>query len=142
LPILIQFIVCFILLSFMVLVYQQNKYIQNKDLGYDPKNVVLLLQPHLDQRQNLKNLMMRYDEIILKNPLIEKVTRAVYNPGNREYEQWYRVRNIEDEDIIYIPGNTVMYNYFDFYDIQFIAGSSFRENGKGDEIIVSSAILP
>lgn len=144
LPILIQFTVCFILLSFSIIVYQQNDYIKNKDLGYDPQNTVMILMPHLDETHNLKNLMTRYDEIIMESPLIKNVTRAVYNPGYKGYGQWVGVsiKGESNKNFITTPQNTVMYNYFELYDIQFIVGSSFKKEGKGDEAVVSMSLLP
>jgi len=145
LPVIIQFIICILFLSFTLVVKKQSDYMENKDLGYEPENVVMLLQPHLSADLNLKDLMVQYDERILKNPIIQNVTRAVYNPGYEGgYGQWEMVSMSSDNEKLTpstIPLNTVAYNYFDLYKISLLSGSFFDKEGKGDKIIVNETAV-
>ena len=138
-PMLVQFITCILFLSFMLVTIKQRIYINNKDLGFNQKNVIMLLQPHLEKFWEMEGYIKNYEELIAKSPLIKGVSQAVYNPGSKGYQQWGDVSVTKSEklDPLYMAFNTVRYNFFDLYEMKIIEGKKFDINSNVDEIIVN-----
>jgi len=105
----LQFALSVLLIICTVIVYTQLKYIENKDLGYDKENILmipmisgqLLNQSH----ETLKNELM-------KNPKILGVTASTQNPTNMESSTLvfdWKGKNPEDKMMIYFNGVTIDY---------------------------------
>jgi putative ABC transport system permease protein len=142
-PVIVQFASCMFFISCMLVVTRQGRFIQNKDLGFNKDNIIMIRQPHLEEFKDLFQKMPVFDEEALKNPVIKGVTRAVYNPGLNYYGQYTNVANTKDSQRtpIWIAVNGVRYNFFDLYQMKLIAGESFKETSPGDHIIVNETAM-
>ncbi|MTI33111.1 ABC transporter permease [Xanthovirga aplysinae] len=139
-PIIAQFTICVLFLSFTLVVFQQINFIYQKDLGYKTDKILFLMQPHLkDWMRSMNSKMQAFDTEAKKIPQVEDITRAVYAPGSNSYAIWGGVSNDKTgkDNFQMVAHNEVMHNYFDFYDMKLLAGNFFTKESSEKDIIVN-----
>jgi putative ABC transport system permease protein len=142
-PVIVQFASCIFFISCMLVVTRQGNFIQNRDLGFDKENVVMIRQPHLDEYRDMFQKMPVFDEEVKRNLAIKGVARAVYNPGLNYYGQYTNVANTKDSQRtpIWMAVNGVSHNFFDLYNIKLVAGETYTETSPDNLVVVNEAAL-
>ena len=131
--IVVQFVISILLISATIIVYQQIKLIRNRDMGYNPNNLIAI--PGSDDTQ--KN----YDVIkqeLLRTGLVNSITRTM-SPIT---EIWWKspgpsyAGKPEDQNIIFTGQNTGK-DFAKTMGIKMLAGSDF----SGTPVDSSSMLL-
>ena len=121
-----QFVISIVLISCTLIVFFQWKYMQNKPLGINPTNIVIVRHPRTDNFETFK-------QKLLKNPLITHVTASNKKPTNKLSSNLsYETENVDSEGKS-IKIVTVDYNFFETLDNKIIQGRSFSREMSEDE---------
>jgi len=125
----VQFGISIILIIGMFTVYKQMKYIQNRSLGFDRENVVIL--PVRSQQISKNYQSFRND--LKSNPQIVSVSASSEVPADTHYSNTNYHRLDSDEPII-LYLFFCDYDYVDTYGMEVIAGRAFsRDFGTDTE---------
>jgi putative ABC transport system permease protein len=120
-----QFIISIMLIIGTIFIYQQLKYLQNKDLGYQKENIITTYL--FDKNCRVKYPALKNE--LLMNPNIFDVTVSTDLPnniGNKTDANW-KGKIIERADIHL---DIVDSNFLDFYGIGLKGGREFSETGN------------
>ncbi|MFP4024107.1 MAG: ABC transporter permease [Thiohalospira sp.] len=121
-----QFSISVTLIICTLIVFIQWQYMQNKPLGIDPSNIVLLRNPGVEQYKTFK-------QELLKNPDIISVTGSNKRPTHKLSSNLsYKAENVDSEDKS-IKIVTVDYDFFETLDNEIIQGRSFSKSISSDE---------
>ncbi|MEM7298015.1 MAG: ABC transporter permease, partial [Bacteroidota bacterium] len=138
--VIIQFMFTSIMLIGTFIIAAQVNYMKNKDLGFDPENVVKLETPwesKVDPNVVLERLKTK--------PFVLDATLAMTAPI--DWSNWNNSYTVKGEE--HIDGNSasvkfVDSNYMDFYDIPLIEGKPLIDQFRSDtayNVIVTSHLL-
>jgi len=124
-----QFMIAIILVCGMIVITQQLKFIQNKDLGFDATaKIVLPLRTEGAQKQfrALKNQLAN-------NSSIKQVSGTEYIPGSTIYSDmmYYKQGGNMDNAVMH-RRNTVGAGYMKLLGLKIIAGRYFSENSSSE----------
>ncbi len=126
--VIIQFSLSILIAVSAVFLYKQMKYIQNKDLGFDRKNLVCIPMP-----QDMKPKYYSLKEELLKESLIQGVTAARSNPvrigSNSGGADW---DGRDPEKRVLIGTNTIDYDYLETMKMQLVSGRDFSHEYISD----------
>ncbi|MGK7369982.1 MAG: ABC transporter permease, partial [Candidatus Halalkalibacterium sp. M3_1C_030] len=136
-----QFSLSVILIISTVLLYLQLQHMQNKKLGFDKEQIVIL-----PMKQNL--IAWEYDrfrEEAMRNPNISSVTATSKILGSDEQELWkiYPASASSDGEKSTFALH-VTYNFLETYDINLIAGRTFSRyypTDKEQAILINEEML-
>jgi putative ABC transport system permease protein len=109
----------FLIIATMV-VYSQFKYLVNKDLGYDDKNVVMVNSWGMEKKQAIL-----FKNELLKNPNIEAV--ALKNGGH-----WGTVAKVNGETQLDFNYETIDEDYLPMFKIPVLHGRNFSMDFPSD----------
>jgi putative ABC transport system permease protein len=112
-----------------VVIYQQLRYIQNKELGYNRDQVVYVPYRNADISRAIPAIRAR----LLSNPRIENVSFPVYMPLNMHSETIANVweGNHTRQDL-FIYRNYVDYDFLDLFQIRLKEGRNFSPDHPTD----------
>ncbi len=119
-----QFIISIVLIFCTIAIYDQLKYINNKDLGYNKEHIIILNLQSNELRRNyvpLKNELLQYSRI-LDITASHEPPDYITEGGDARWEG-----KTEDDDINFYR-TYVDYNYFDFYEMNVLAGRKFSKD--------------
>ena len=128
----LQFAIAVSLIIGSVIYYRQMSFIQTKDLGYNPYNIIRVDVP---DRRNMKQVYSVFRNELAKEPAITQISLETYNTGNKVYlndktiEATYRL-----VDKSYIP----------MLEIPIKQGRNFSDEFKTDKMnaaIVNEAFV-
>ena len=124
----VQFSIAIFLITSLIILRGQIHYLNNKDLGVNKDNVMVvhdITGKIRDSYQSLRNEL-------LQNPSIQSVTASASFPGERRSVQ--NARKVEDppSESIIVHENPVQDHYVETYDIEIIKGRGFREELETD----------
>ncbi|MDX1672152.1 MAG: FtsX-like permease family protein [Balneolaceae bacterium] len=130
----------FLLIATMVIYYQLD-YMKNKKMGFSQSNVILL-------PADLTRTIWYYDDFkqeLMRNSQIAGVTGMANVLGSKKnlYLKFIP-EGREGEGEISLPGIYVMYDFFDIYDIEMLAGRSFsREYGtdRNEALVINREMV-
>lgn len=97
-----QFFTTTVLIIGSLVVYQQLRFIQEKKLGYDKENVLVLQDAHL-----LGDQLNSFKERMLKNPAVHSVTACDYLPATTESNTSTLIKGRKIN-----PENTILVNHW------------------------------
>ncbi len=130
-----QFAISQVLIIGILILNAQMSYFQNKDLGFNDDSIVVVKLPENDST----NLSILKNEL-LAHSSIEQVSFSSSGP----MASWRSTNpifhpNIEGQDLM---GNlkTVDENYFDLYEMEIIAGESFKSNDPRNHAVVNRRV--
>jgi putative ABC transport system permease protein len=136
----LQFSISIALIVATLVVFDQQRFAQSFDLGYDKDQVVVLSGSQGGRLGPQWESMKRQLESV---PGVEAVTASNVVPGARGRLR-SQVRNLTDDDMGGIVAQTMLVD-FDFlatYDIDVLAGRAFSEVGGDREIAQQEGQLP
>jgi putative ABC transport system permease protein len=124
-----QFAASTVLAIGSVVVYQQLRYIQHKELGYNRDQVVYVPYRNADISRAMPAIRAR----LLSNPRIESVSFPVYMPLNMHSETivkaWEGNHSRQD---LFIYRNYVDYDFLDLFQIRLKEGRNFSPDHPTD----------
>jgi putative ABC transport system permease protein len=127
-----QFTISQVLIIGILVLNAQMNYFQNKDLGFNDDSILVVKLPEND---STKLQVLKSD--LLAHSSIDKVSFSTAGPmsGWRSTNPIFHP-NIEGDDQ---SGNlkNVDENYFDLYEMEMIAGTSFRDTDPSDYAVVN-----
>jgi len=128
----IQFVISTTLIIGIYTIHKQMKYIQNRSLGFDKENVLIL--PARSQQVSQSYDVFRND--LLSNSQIDSVSASSDIPGESYYSNggiYHRESNI-GANVIFLTSH---YDFVETYRMEVIAGRSFsRDFGTDTEGVV------
>lgn len=130
-----QFIISIMLINGALLVYQQLKYLQNKDLGFQKENII---NTYLYD-ENCRVKYQAFKNELLKHSGILDVTISNYLPDNITGQTNASLEGQTDDKAIYYA--QVDNNFLHFYGIELKEGNTFSENTKNDLYILNRAAV-
>lgn len=122
----LQFTISVTLIICTLVVFIQWRYMQNKPLGIDPSNIIMIRNPGVEQYQTFK-------QELLKNPDILSVTGSNKRPTHKlSSNMSYKAENVDSKDKS-IKLVTVDYDFFETLGNEIIQGRSFSKSISSDE---------
>ena len=124
-----QFFIAIVMIIGTLVVRDQLSFLNNKDLGYNKENVVILEL----QDEEFRNKADIFRDKLLQSPHIEKVSNSTGVPGRIG---WIQVMGIEQEtemkDIAVILAQCD-YNFIDLMEFKFVEGRNFDKKMGTDD---------
>lgn len=121
-----QFAISLILIIGTLIVYSQLEYMQNKDLGFD-KDQVLIIR----NSESLGTQQETFRKELLKVKGISSATLTTNYPSEADFTDFYHPQNSSDKDLM-IGSILTDHAFVETLGIEMIAGRNFRENGEVD----------
>jgi len=127
--ILFQFAISIVMIIVTILVVQQMNYVNTKDLGFNPDNIIVI-----NERDPVfYSSIMAYNREIINCPYIENVSRSNFIPGVPFGMSAFNVENLDGGFTQQTINNiAVGYNYLDLMGIRLKYGRSFRRDMASD----------
>ncbi|MEQ9425786.1 MAG: FtsX-like permease family protein [Cyclobacteriaceae bacterium] len=119
----IQFAISIMLIVGTAIINQQMSFIQNKDLGFDKDQVVIL---NLNNREIYENWEV-FKQTLEANASVKAVTLTSGEPGGF-HDQF--IREIKSQDNLPLPFRTVFadFDYVTTFDLEIVAGRDFDKS--------------
>ncbi len=135
----IQLFLTMALISGVLLILKQSNFIQNRELGYDVDDIVIIP----NNSDNIEKELSTFENELLKSPYIKKVTSGVDVMGFENTNNSGRAM-LEGQDVASAPITTFFTVQKDFLDVQgleLIDGRDFDPNMLSDTmaLIVNEA---
>ncbi|WP_341227736.1 FtsX-like permease family protein [uncultured Arcticibacterium sp.] len=130
----VQFTVSIVMLISTWIIYNQLNYLQNRDLGYDKENILVLSLPSVDSRTASTLDYIKSEAI--QSPKIKAVSTSFYTPGTTN--QNYNLFEVETDEGFSSQGIDnfgVDENYLDNFGMELAEGRNFRLTDRPDSCI-------
>ncbi len=124
----IQFTASTILIIGMIIIFKQISFLQNKDIGFNGDQVLVVPIQTDPMVENFRN----YKDIFLKNSNVLSVTRADYYPGDTPNQNMYAVEGNEEQFPLWNLG--VDYDFFKTLNVELLEGRKFEREKESDSI--------
>ncbi|MCP4723760.1 MAG: FtsX-like permease family protein [bacterium] len=114
------------------IIYQQNSFILNSELGFDEEQIVVL---QTGRREDVKTRVRILEEEIRQNPGVVNVSASVRTPGRRPFWRNMALAEGSEEDrksrsVQYLATD---YGFIDTYKMEILAGRDFSREHPEDE---------
>lgn len=123
-----QYSLSIVLIISSLMIYQQFRFIQDKDLGYNTEHVITVPVMDSDLRANFDNLKEQW----LANPKIMAVSASIALPTYIDSQSLINKLNQKDEQEILIYRESVDYDYLNVFGVELIAGRFFSRDFVSD----------
>lgn len=136
-----QFAMALVFITLTLVASRQISFMQQQDLGFNPKQVVVLKAPKsIDYGYGYSNNYPRFQQTISSLPQVLSVSGGATVPGQEIF--WYddqiKARNKVTNGVFSVLH--VAPNYFQQYDIELIAGRAFGVPDRTQWVINESAV--
>lgn len=128
----VQFTLSIAMAIVTLLVTEQFEYLQNKDLGFDKNNVIVMVISMHDRRQR-PYLPEAIKAEFLKNPAVEEAAMSNSVPGLYLPKYHFRIERDGRMEDIQSSFLCVDYEYLDLMRIQILKGRSFSRGRSTDK---------
>jgi putative ABC transport system permease protein len=122
-----QFMVSNLLIIGILIVNNQLNYLQNKDLGFDKENVILLRLA----RNLSKSQFELFENTLRANPEVSNINRG-YVAGTRAYTNTFKIVGEGDDNTYSLGIKWIGSGFTDMYDLELIAGRDVDETVQSD----------
>ncbi len=126
----LQFSTSIVLIICTIGLYRQLNYIQNKNLGYQPEQVVSVMTTGTDNKDQLNSLKIAYESL----EGVTKVCKAQAYPGQGASGRFLMPLNGQGNGVS-ITTNRATPEVLDVLGIKLLAGKTLPEKQKGDTTI-------
>ena len=128
-----QFMIAIIMMVSTFVIYQQLTFMLGENAGFRDDRVVIFRLLGLNRPvQEVVNNSIFVKEEILKLPMVEDVSTSSSIPGKGIRTKHYIINQSESQESMSVQRVHVGREYFDFYDIQFLAGGTFPPGASAD----------
>jgi len=136
--VLIQFSISTLLIIGTIGIFKQLKYLQNADLGFENKQIIILNS----EFGNLAWKFEKFKNILLEKKGINNITGMDYIIGQSHNTHEFTPEGFPDEYQFY-PSMFVRDGFVKTFDIDIIAGRDFlnEEESAGDEVLVNEEMV-
>ncbi|MBS3807323.1 MAG: ABC transporter permease [Bacteroidales bacterium] len=124
----VQFGIAIFLITSLIILRSQINYLNNKDLGVNKENILVVQDVTGDIRGSYQAIR---DEL-MKHPSIQSVTASVSYPGADRAVQTAKKAEDPSSESIVIQENRVQDHYVETYDIEITEGRHFRKELASD----------
>tara|TARA_R110002051_G_scaffold63132_5_gene114940 strand:- start:49064 stop:51496 length:2433 start_codon:yes stop_codon:yes gene_type:complete len=135
-----QFAVAVFLIVSTLVVYQQLKFIQNKDLGFNKEQVLLINDTFASGNQ-----LDVFKEDVLKLSAVQSATISDFfpTPSSRSSSSFFEEKSMSQEHAIQMQTWTVDLDYLSTLNIELLAGRNFDKKYVADStsVIINESIL-
>lgn len=121
-----QFTISIALMAGTVLIYQQLKYVENKNLGFDHENVLVI-----NNAERLGDQIETFRDVVQQTTGVQQAAIAMDMPGRGTYEDFYTTEGSNTR--LSISQNKVDEYYLPAMDFSIVAGRAF-ERGRGEDL--------
>ncbi len=131
----IQFTLSVVLITGAVTIMKQLRFIGNKDLGYEEKNIICLnlIRLYYAESYNLMNRMKSLKQELLRNPDIIAVSASTDVPCSVGWSNIPVWDGKEGDDNPFFYRMIVDYDFFDLYGIRLADGRTFSSDMATDD---------
>ncbi len=126
--VIIQFTASTILIIGMIIIFLQISFLQNKDIGFEGDQVLIVPLQTNKMTENFRN----YKSIFLNNSNILSVSRASYYPGDSPNQNAYFLEGTDER--LPLWNMSVDYDFFKTLDIDLLEGRVFDRDKESDSI--------
>ncbi len=135
--VIIQFIISVFLVASTLLIFRQLKYISDKDLGIDNKNLVIIALRSSSMTTNYNSLKAEMKNL----PGVLDVTGSSSYLGNFQQRRGFYPEGGSDDDMILLLNIQTDPNYLNVFNVRFLKGRNFFENSIADSnaIVINKA---
>ena len=137
----LQFFISTALIIGMLGVIRQSNFMKNKDLGFEPENVI-----RIEFADSSMVRILRLQEVLSNNPSI--ACSSVHDYPVCESDNWTRIswEGSEDSEVIRMNINYIDHNFLDCYQMHLIEGDGFQGpqrgiEAEGNQVIINQAAL-
>jgi len=130
--VIIQFIITIALIAGTLTVYRQIGYIRTKNLGYDPKNIVIIPMRESQVIKNYKTILSEIKQV----PGVEEVAASLSYPGNFEQRRSFIPEGSPKDESWMILFSDITPDYLDVMKMELVAGRNFSPGIKSDSLSV------
>lgn len=126
---LVQFIFSLFMIIGTISIFMQMNYMQNKELGFDRDQLVVI---NIPQDTAVYNKLTSFKEELLQNPVVKGVTGSGGIPGNNVGELMFRIEQegqMIDKNIKFLAADE---DFFDLLGIEVLAGRNFSSDIQSD----------
>jgi putative ABC transport system permease protein len=130
-----QFVISAVLIVATIVVEQQMRFIQNKELGYDKDQILIISNAYLlgDNTQSLKNEL-------LTDPRVESISQSAFTPAGKSNNSMSGIY-IGDQYMRRMFGYDIDTNYIPTMGMELISGRNFSEEFgiESDKVIINES---
>lgn len=131
----IQFMIALVLFTSTIFLYDQLKFLINKDPGFNEENILVI-----DQAERLGEKLHLFENSLRSNSSIKNTAVAMNMPGDQfQYEDIFKKYGTDQKVMMSIFKNDE--DYFKTLNFQLVAGDRFRDDVPGDynKVIINEA---
>jgi putative ABC transport system permease protein len=121
-----QFAISILLIVGTIIMYRQIKYMQNKDLGFNKDQILVI-----DKPDDLKTKILSFKETIKGIPGVLNIVSSSAVPGRNNRTAGCRMEGAKNESFD-LETNYIDYDYLETYGIKLVAGRSFSKSFGSD----------
>lgn len=128
-----QFLITTALIIGALVVYRQLDYVQNKKLGFDKEQVLILNDAYA-----LRDNIQPFKEKMLQNSAVKKVsvTGFLPVPSYRNSSSYFKGTSAAQENAILFNNWYVDHDYIETFDMEMVEGRSFSRDFPADSMAV------
>jgi putative ABC transport system permease protein len=123
----LQFAISIILIVGTLIMFRQLQFMQNKELGFNKENVMVLTRADA-----IGSHVKSFKDDLLKIPGVMYVSASTAVPGHSNNNNGYRVQGRPEESFL-LQTNWVDYDYLETYGIKLASGRFFDESFATDK---------
>ncbi len=132
-----QFVISITLITAVIIVTQQFRYTQNKDLGFSKENLLTVRLNRFEETSAFSALKSQF----LTNPGVTEVAGTLYAPSEMILmDRGLHLPGKNPENKTLVKLNLITEGYFETMDITLLQGRDLRE-ADNNQIIVNQALL-
>lgn len=124
--VILQFSISIILIVGTLIIFQQIRYMLNKDMGFEKDKIVVL-----ERARVIGTKIKSFKAELLKIPGVKNVSASTAAPMHNNNGNGYTIEG-RDQETFLLETNWVDYDYFDTYDIKLSSGRLFSESYSSD----------
>lgn len=136
-----QFGIIFLMVAVSMLFNDQIKFMINSNLGFTPKNVVVISRPIISSDLDRSNREV-FKDYLKKNPNVKSFTTSATTPGDTYNYGASLVKHKGEQSNVEYYATNVDETYFSHYEIELLAGRFFQAdlNEKRNIILSQEAV--
>ncbi len=133
-----QFAVTIILFVGTFIIYNQLKYIQTKNLGFNKEQVIII-----NKTDNIGNQIESFKKELLSIPAVINVSRSNSIPGNQNGDEAFRIEGSSNDRLQDLRQMWCDYGFDKTYGIKMISGRFFSVEHPSDTaaVVINEAVV-